>query len=65
VNATYIVGLSQFNALSPSDIQVYLDYNDLKDLKTSKWKLNIKNNSPNISNIRISPQEVEFILEQK
>ena len=65
VNATYIVGLSQFNALSPSDIQVYLDYNDLKDLKTSKWKLNIKNNSPNISNIRISPQEVEFILEQQ
>jgi len=65
VNATYIVGLSKFNALSPSDIQVYLDYNELKNSKTSKGLLKIKNNSLNISNIRILPLEVEFILEQK
>lgn len=65
VNATYIVGLSQFNSLSPFDIQVYLDYNDLKISKTSKHILKIKNNTSHISNIRISPQEVEFILEQK
>jgi YbbR domain-containing protein len=65
VNATYIVGLSQFNSLSPFDIQVYLDYNDLKISKTSKHILKIRNNTSHISNIRISPQEVEFILEQK
>jgi hypothetical protein len=65
VNATYIVGLSKFNSLFPSDIQVYLDYNELKNAKTSKGVLKIKNNSLNISNIRIFPQEVEFILEQK
>ena len=65
VNATYIVGLSQFNFLSPSDIQVYLDYNDLKQSKLSKQRLKIKNNTSHISNIRIVPQEVEFIIEQK
>lgn len=65
VNVTYIVGLSQFNSLSPSDILVYLDYNDLKMSKQSKQILKIKNNTSHISNIRISPQEVEFILEQK
>jgi hypothetical protein len=65
VNVTYIVGLSQFNSLSPSDIQVYLDYNDLKMSKASKHVLKIKNNTSHISNIRILPQEVEFILEQK
>jgi hypothetical protein len=65
VNATYTVGLSRFNILNPLDIQVYLDYNDLKLNKLSKQVLKIKNNTTYISNIRISPLEVEFILEQK
>jgi len=65
VNAIYTVGLSQFNLLSPNDIQVYLDYNDLKASKESKQRLKIKNNTSHISNIRISPSEVEFILEEK
>jgi hypothetical protein len=65
VNAVYTVSLSQFNTLSPNDIQVYLDYNDLKTSKDSKQRLKIKNNTAHISNIRISPSEVEFILEEK
>ena len=65
VNATYIVGLSQFKSLNPSDIQVYLDYSEMKTDKQSKHILKIKNNSTHISNIRISPMEVEYILEQK
>jgi len=65
VNVTYTVGLSQFNTLTPGDIQVYLDYNDLKLSKQSKQILKIKNNASHISNIRISPSEVEFIIEQK
>ncbi|MDR3653665.1 MAG: hypothetical protein P4L34_11940 [Paludibacter sp.] len=65
VTATYKVGLSQFNTFSPDDIQIYLDYNDLKSSSQSKQMLRIKNNSSHISNIRISPQEVEFVLEQK
>lgn len=65
VNATYTVGLSRFYTLSPTDIQVYLDYNDLRLSKQSKQTLKIKNNTSHISNIRISPSEVEFILEEK
>lgn len=65
VNATYTVGLSQFYTLSPTDIQVYIDYNDLKLSKQSKQTLKVKNNTSHITNIRISPSEVEFILEQK
>jgi len=33
--------------------------------KQSKQILKIKNNTSHISNIRISPSEVEFILEEK
>jgi hypothetical protein len=65
VNATYIVGLSQFKTLNPSDIQVYVDFNELKSDQQSKQLLKIINNSIHISNIKISPVEVEFILEQK
>ena len=65
VVATYTVGLSYFKILNPNDIQVSLDYNDLKNNKLSKQDLKITNNTAHISNIRISPQEVEFILEQK
>jgi len=65
VNATYTVGLSHFNSLVPNDIQVYLDYNDLMSGKLNKQKLKIINNTSHISNIRIVPQEVEFILEEK
>jgi YbbR domain-containing protein len=65
VNVVYTVGLSHFNVLDENDIQIFLDYNDLKSNKLSKQKLIINNNSTHISNIRISPEEVEFILEQK
>ncbi len=65
VDATFIVGLSHFNSLSSDEMSVYLDYNDLKPGKSTKQKLKIANNSSHISNIRIVPEEVEFILEQK
>ncbi len=63
VEATFTVGLSHFNSFNPTDIQVYLDYNDIQKVNVTKQKLNIINGSKYISNLRISPQEVEFILE--
>jgi hypothetical protein len=65
VNATYIVGLSKFNNQIRNDIEVYLDYKELIMDNLGKQTLKIKNNKSYISNIRISPQEVEFILEKK
>ena len=65
VNATCTIGFSKFKNFNSSDIQVYLDYNELKSDVTSKHVLKIKSLSKNIKNIRISPLEVEYILEQK
>jgi len=65
VRVVYTVGLSHFNFLSQSDIVVFLDYNDLKINQQSKQLLKIKNNTSQISNIRILPHEVEFIMEKK
>ena len=64
-DVTYTVGLSHFNSVSSNEIQVFLDYNDLKNTKMSKQKLKFKCNSSFISNVRILPLEVEFLLEQK
>jgi len=65
VNATFTVGVSQFKTFKATDFEVYLDYTELKTDKFSKHFLKVKNNTKQISNIRISPQEVEYILEQK
>jgi YbbR domain-containing protein len=64
VLVTYTVGVSYFNKLTPEDIQIYLDYNDLINNTQARQTLRVKNNSLHISNVRIEPQEVEFILEQ-
>jgi hypothetical protein len=65
VQVSYFVGLSKFNSPAEKDIQVYLDYNDLKVFRASKIKLKIKNYTSYISNVRINPQDAEFLLEKK
>jgi hypothetical protein len=65
VEVKYNVGLSNFNKYSSDDLTVELDYNLIKNSSLMKHKLKINNKKRNISNIRISPQEVEFILESK
>jgi len=65
VNLTYNVGLSHFNSLVSNDIEVFLDFNDLKMGNNNRKKLKIKNNSPFVSNVRVSPEEVDFLLEEK
>jgi hypothetical protein len=65
VNVSFFVGLSKFKTNNQNDIQVYLDYNDLKNSNDTKLRLKVKNNTTYLSNIRISPEEVEFLLERK
>ncbi|MDO9152224.1 MAG: CdaR family protein [Paludibacter sp.] len=63
VKATCNIGISHFNNFKITDIQVLIDFNEIKQSKDGKYKLKISNNTSCINNIRISPQEVEFILE--
>lgn len=65
VNLTYNVGLSHFNSTVTNEIEVFLDFNDLKSDNNNRKKLQIINNSSYISNIRVSPEEVGFLLEEK
>ena len=64
IKATFNIGISHYNTYKADDFQVVIDYNEIKELKDSKYKLKITNNTTYINNIRLSPQEVEFILEE-
>ncbi|MGC3977872.1 MAG: hypothetical protein QM751_06325 [Paludibacteraceae bacterium] len=65
VKLAYNVGLSNYKKVSANDIKVVFDYNDVVDSQKRKNKLKIINNSPYLSNLRIDPDEVEFLLEKK
>lgn len=62
---SYNVGLSNFNKIRDNDIQLIFDYNEAKESKRRRYKLQVVNNSKFISNLRVSPDEVEFLLEEK
>lgn len=65
VNATYNVGLSNFKKVRDNDIKVVFDYNEAKELEKRRYKLQVIEDSHYISNLRISPERVEFLLEEK
>lgn len=64
VKATINIAISDFQQFKNTDIQVYIDYNEIKNSKSPKYNLKVKNNNPHINNIRLTPTEVEYILEQ-
>jgi hypothetical protein len=65
VQVAYNVGLSKFSKIKDNDIKIVFDCDESRDLKRRRYKLNVINNSDYISNIRVSPEEVEFLFENK
>jgi hypothetical protein len=65
VKATFNIGISHFIEFKNDDIQVILDFNDISYVSNSKKKLTVINRKSYINNIRIQPEEVEFLLENK
>ncbi len=65
VRAVFNIAVSQFKNFAPGDIQVVIDYNELGKAAVEKRRLRVVTNQPFISNVRIQPEEVEFLLEEK
>jgi YbbR domain-containing protein len=63
VNVSFNVGLSQFNAVNSRNLQVVFDYNDIVLGAQTKQLLKISTLNPHISNLTISPSEVEYLIE--
>ncbi len=64
VEVTFSVGLSKFNAVSESDFQIMFDYNELLRNATGKQRVAVQTSNPFVRNLKVQPQEVEFLLEE-
>lgn len=65
IKTIFNIAVSKFKFFENNDIQLVIDFNEIQKGDATKKKLKIINNKPYITNIRIQPEEVEFLLEEK
>lgn len=65
VTVVYNVGLSNYKKVSENDIQVVFDYEEAIGNDVRKSQLRVINTSPYTHNLRLIPDEVEYLLEEK
>ena len=62
INVRFNVGLSHFRQIKPDDLKAVFDFNEITK-GTNKQKIKIVNQASYISNLRHSPEEVEYLIE--
>lgn len=62
---TFQVGLSKFMEVGPEDFIVVVDYEELAKSTGDKCRLVLKKSPQGVNHVRISPSEMEYIIEQK
>ncbi|MEA4935692.1 MAG: YbbR-like domain-containing protein [Paludibacter sp.] len=65
IKTIFNIAVTKFKSFENNDIQLVIDFNEIKKGDATKKRLKIINNKPYITNIRIQPEEVEFLLEEK
>ncbi|MBQ8673621.1 MAG: YbbR-like domain-containing protein [Bacteroides sp.] len=64
VQITFQVGLSRFRQVSADDFRLFVPYDELLRLGSEKYPVSISKQPEGISNLRISPEQVDFLIEQ-
>lgn len=65
VKVTFNIRVSQYAMFNNDDILVVIDYEQMTERAGGKKKLKLINHKDYISNIRIQPEEVEYVFERK
>ena len=65
VNVSFQVGLKQFKSINSEDFVVVVDYKDLKENGTEKCNPILLQSPENVNHVRINPQAIDYIIEQK
>jgi hypothetical protein len=65
VRVTFQVGLSQFKNVTSQDFEVVVDYQTLREEKGEKCRPVLVKSPSNVNHVRISPLEIDYIIEQK
>ena len=58
------VNMAQYDDLTADDFEVAVDYADIADGTSVRAKLHMVNMPEGVRNIRIIPEEVEFLIEK-
>ncbi len=64
VQLTFQVGLKDFHRLKPDDFALNVSYKELMHLGADKYTVKLKKLPPGVSNVRISPKQVDFLIEE-
>lgn len=64
VAVTFRVGMSKFKEVEAGDFAIRISYNELQRLHSDKYKVTLKTIPAGVSNIRISPEDIDFLIEQ-
>lgn len=64
VNVTFQIGLSHFKDVTADNFAIMIPYNELSRLTTDKYTVRLTNYPTGIRNIRISPPQIDFLIEQ-
>ena len=65
VQVTFQVGLRQFKSITADDFEVVVDYEDLREETGEKCRPALVKSPLNVNHIRVSPKEIDYIIEQK
>lgn len=63
VNVTFQVGLKQYRSITADKFAIVVSYDDIADNTDNRLRLTLKSIPPGISNLRIVPEYVEFVIE--
>ena len=64
VKVTFRVGMSNFKSVTANDFVLAVSYEDLVNNDSPKIRLQLRSMPPGISNVRIEPEEVDYLIEQ-
>ena len=63
VNVTFLVSATLYNDIIPEDFLLVIDYNELKK-DSKRCRIHVRQKPSVIRNLRISPETIEYIIEQ-
>lgn len=64
VQITFQVGLKRFRSIKASDFIINISYEELLKLGSDKYMVKLKSSPSGINQIRIVPEQVDFLIEQ-
>lgn len=64
VNVTFQVGMGLYRSITSENFVLVVNYEELLRNKTNVCHLSLKTTPTGVSHVRISPQDVEYIIEE-